>query len=105
MEHLKEKFQKKIPKWPYQFQKSQSGDDTLLLFLPPYDPPKDLDRIFNENFKKVKSELKGCYEEIIPYCQYSSPNELERVSKENPVQVAPNRYDFTTVKFGAVKNP
>jgi hypothetical protein len=107
MNHLKKDFQNKFPKWPFQFQKSQSGEDTLLLFLPPDDNVKDLDphHIINENLQKVKAELKGYYKEIIPFSQYSSQNEPERVSKENPVQKAPNRFDFTAVKFGTVFNP
>jgi hypothetical protein len=105
MKHLKKDFQNKFPKWPFQFQKSQSGEDTLLLFLPPDDKDLDPHHIINENLQKVKAELKGYYKEIIPYCQYSSQNEPERVSKENPVQEAPNPFDFEAVKFEAVNNP
>ena len=108
MKHLKKDFRTKFQNWPFQFQKSQSGKDTLLVFLPPsrHDTLNDLDphHVFNENYEKVKSELKGCYEEIIPYCQYSKENEPEHAPKENPVQVAANRYNFTAVKFFCLNN-
>jgi hypothetical protein len=105
MNHLKKDFQNKFPKWPFQFQKSQSGEDTLLLFLPPDDNVKDLDphHIINENFEKVKSALKDCYQEIIPYCQYSKENEPEGVPKENPLPGTSNQY--VPVKFLAVNSP
>ena len=65
MDHLREELQRKIPKFPFQFQKSESEEETyLFLLLPQNHRPGQDSKDFSDFFKEVKLHLKPYYQKV-----------------------------------------